>query len=68
MRPLRQAPLPPRERTFAQVFPWRNVRRAVMLLALIVVIVGMKRTAGRFLAGVTEWFGPIAPAKATSPR
>jgi hypothetical protein len=59
---------PPRERTFAQVFPWRNMRRALMLLALIGAIVGIKRSAGRFLADVTEWFGAPPPTRTSSPR
>jgi hypothetical protein len=57
----RQQRTPPRERTFAEVFPWRNIRRAVMLVFLIVAIVVIKRSAGRFLTRVGEMWGAPAP-------
>lgn len=54
----RQQRQPPRERTFAEVFPWRNIRRAVMLVLLIVAIVMIKRSTAPLLTRVTEMWGP----------
>lgn len=52
---------PPRERTFAELFPWRNIRRALMLVLLILAIVMMKRSAGPLLARMGEmWGSPIS--------
>lgn len=63
-RPLRPAP---RERTFAQLFPWRNVRKAMMLVLLIVAIVVIKRSTGGFFARLTELVGATnAPSPASS--
>jgi hypothetical protein len=55
-RPPRSAP---RERTFARVFPWRSVRRALMLLALIVAIVVIKRRMGDFLQQAGRLWSPL---------
>jgi hypothetical protein len=54
---------PPRERRFAELFPWRNVRLAVLLALLIAVIVAYKGVAGRYMSQLTDWFAPPAPAK-----
>lgn len=56
----------PRERTFAQLFPWRNLRRAFMLLVLIVGIVFIKRSMGRLLGNATQLWG--GPAVTPEPR
>jgi hypothetical protein len=55
---------PPPERTFAQLFPWRNVRRALLLTVTIVAIVMVKRSAGPLLQRVTELLDPAPPAAA----
>jgi hypothetical protein len=60
----RQQRSPPRERTFAELFPWRNIRRALMLVLLIVAIVMIKRSTGPWLARVSEMWGPTTPARA----
>lgn len=49
--------VPPRERTFAELFPWRNLRRALMLLMLIVAILVIKRSAGGFLGRMGDVWG-----------
>ena len=56
--PLERHKLPPRERTFAELFPWRNIRRALMLVLLIVAIVVIKRSTSSLLARVGEMWGP----------
>ena len=61
MSPERQQRSPPRERTFAQLFPWRNMRRAVMLVLLILAIVMIKRSTGPLLSRVGEMWGPPPP-------
>jgi len=55
-RPLRSAP---RERTFAQLFPWRSVRRALMLVVLIVAIIVIKMRMGAFLQQAGRLWSPL---------
>jgi hypothetical protein len=63
---------PPQERTFGQVFPWRNIRRALMLVLVILAIIMIKRSTGPLLARVGDtWGAPasVAPASGrTGPR
>jgi hypothetical protein len=54
----RERRLPPRERTFGELFPWRNIRRALMLVLLILGIFMIKRSTGPFLARIGEMWGP----------
>jgi len=53
-----------RERTFAQLFPWRNMRRVIMLVALIVGIIMIKRSMGPLLGRASQLWGPASPAPA----
>lgn len=64
-RPPRPAP---RERTFAQLFPWRSIRRAAMLVLLIVAIVVIKRRMGAFLQQAGRLWGPLTAPPAAAPR
>jgi len=66
MRPPRELGPPP-ERTFAELFPWRNVTRALMLVGLILAIVVVKRSAGGFLQRVTNLVAPPSPSAALAP-
>ena len=54
--------LPPQEKSFGQVFPWRNIRRAMMLVLLIVAIVVIKRSAQPMLQRVGQMWGSPGPA------
>jgi hypothetical protein len=47
----------PAEKTFAQLFPWRNIRRAMMLVLLIVGIVVIKRSAQPLLQRAGQMWG-----------
>jgi hypothetical protein len=47
----------PRERTFAELFPWRNMRRALMLVALIIAIVVIKRSMSPLLGRASQLWG-----------
>src|SRR4051812_43000280 len=58
-RPTRPSP---RERTFAELFPWRNIRRALMLVALIVAIVVIKRSMAPLLGRASQLWGLGSPA------
>lgn len=58
----------PRERTFAELFPWRSLRRAFMLVVLIVGIVIIKRSMARLLGTATQLWGPSAPETKPQPR
>jgi hypothetical protein len=66
-RPTRPSP---RERTFAELFPWRNIRRALMLVALIVAIVIIKRSMSPLLGRASQlWgLGSPPPAQPRDPR
>jgi hypothetical protein len=54
----------PRERTFAQLFPWRSLRRAFMLVVLIVGIIFIKRAMSRLLGNATQLWGSPTPSPA----
>jgi|SRR5450432_290528 len=60
--------LPPRERTFLELFPWRNILRAAMLLLLILAIVAMKRSTGPLLARLGQMWGSPGPSNASPTR
>jgi hypothetical protein len=51
---------PPQEKSFGQLFPWRNIRRALMLVLLIVAIFVIKRSAQPMLERVGQMWGPPA--------
>lgn len=55
----------PQEKSFGQLFPWRNIRRAMMLVLLIVGIVVIKRSAQPMLERVGQMWG--TPGRASSP-
>ena len=57
MAPERLHRPPPQEKSFGQVFPWRNIRRAMMLVLLIVAIVVIKRSAQPTLERVGQMWG-----------
>ena len=67
MPPERHTRPAPRERTFAEVFPWRNIRRALMLVLLILAIVMIKRSAGPWLARMGEMWGQPATRSTSTP-
>lgn len=54
----------PAEKTFGQLFPWRNIRRAMMLVLLIVGIVVIKRSAQPMLERAGQMWGSPRPAAA----
>lgn len=47
----------PQEKSFGQLFPWRNIRRAMMLVLLIVAIVIIKGSAQPMLERVGQMWG-----------
>jgi hypothetical protein len=59
--------LPPRERTFTELFPWRNLRRALMLVLLIVAILVIKRSTGGFLGRMGDLWGTTSAAAPGAP-
>ena len=56
---------PPQEKSFGQLFPWRNIRRAMMLVFLIVAIVIIKGSAQPMLERVGQMWGSPARAPAS---
>ena len=56
----------PRERTFAQVFPWRSIRKALMLVVLIIAIVVIKLRMGAFLQQAGRLWSPLTETPAPS--
>ena len=57
----------PRERSFAQLFPWRNLARALLLVVVILAIVAIKKSAAPLLSRVGELVGTPTGAP-SSPR
>jgi hypothetical protein len=49
---------PPRERTFWEVLPRRNFRRVLFLVAVLLVVLFLKRTGGGSLHNILNAFGP----------
>jgi hypothetical protein len=58
---------PPAERTFAQLFPWRNVARAMLLVVIILAIVAIQRSTGSLFSRVGELLGPPTPTPTPTP-
>jgi hypothetical protein len=52
---------PPPERTFWQLLPRRNLRRALLLLIAIVAVLAIKRTGGLSLDKIFERVAPAVP-------
>ncbi|HSS38881.1 MAG TPA: hypothetical protein VLT58_08940 [Polyangia bacterium] len=53
----------PRERSYWQLIPRRNFRLALLLIALIVGVVALKRTGGLSLGHMFDQFAPPVPAR-----
>jgi len=60
-RLIEQLPPPP-ERTFWQLLPRRNLRRALLLIIAIVAVIAIKRSGGLSLDRI---FQQVAPAGST---
>ncbi|HVY38777.1 MAG TPA: hypothetical protein VHM31_12615 [Polyangia bacterium] len=58
-----RARLNPRERSYWQLVPRKNFRLALLLLAVIVAIVALKRRGGTSLSHMFEAFAPPVPAQ-----
>jgi hypothetical protein len=58
---------PPQEKSFGQLFPWRNIRRAMMLVLLIVAIVVIKGSAQPMLERVGQMWGSPGRPPASVP-
>lgn len=54
---------PPPERTFWQLVPRRNLRRALLLIIAIVAVLAIKRTGGLSLNKMFEQFAPPVPTQ-----
>lgn len=57
-----RARLNPRERSYWQLVPRKNFRLALLLVALIVAIVALKRSGGMSLSHMFDAFAPPVPA------
>jgi hypothetical protein len=62
--PRRVEPGPPPERTFWELLPRRNFRRALLLLAALVAVIVIKLTGG---FSFSKMFDTIAPAPPPTP-
>jgi hypothetical protein len=58
---------PPPERTFWQLLPRRNFRRALLLIIAIVAVIAIKRTGGLSLDKVFDQVAPAAPTQPAAP-
>ena len=54
---------PPPERTFWQLLPRRNLRRALLLIIAIVAVLFIKRTGGLSLDKIFEQVSPAGPTQ-----
>jgi hypothetical protein len=61
-----QLPQPP-ERSFWQLVPRRNLRRALLLIIAIVAVIVIKRSGGLSLDGIFQQVAPVAPTPTTEP-
>ena len=52
---------PPPERSFWQLVPRRNLRRALLLIIAIVAVIAIKRSGGLSLDGIFQQVAPVAP-------
>ena len=59
---------PPPERTFWQLLPRRNLRRALLLIIAIVAVIAIKRSGGLSLDRIFQQVAPPAPRPATDPN
>ena len=62
-RLIEQLPPPP-ERSFWQLLPRRNLRRALLLIIAIIAVIAIKRSGGLSLDRI---FQQVAPAPTTAP-
>jgi hypothetical protein len=58
---------PPPERTFWQLLPRRNFRRALLLIIAIVAVIAIKRTGGLSLDKIFEQVAPPLPTQRSGP-
>jgi len=58
---------PPPERSFWQLVPRRNLRRALLLIIAIIAVIAIKRSGGLSLDGIFQQVAPVAPAPTTEP-
>ena len=58
---------PPPERSFWQLVPRRNLRRALLLIIAIVAVIAIKRSGGLSLDRIFQQVAPPAPAPTTQP-
>ena len=61
------APPPPPERTFWQLVPRRNLRRALLLIIAIIAVIAIKRSGRLSLDGIFQQVAPVAPTPTTDP-
>ena len=59
--PGRPPPAPPAERTFWQLLPRRNLRRAVFLIAALIAIIAIKRMGGFSFSRMFDGIAPVPP-------
>jgi hypothetical protein len=56
---------PPPERSFWQLLPRRNFRRALLLIIAIVAVLAIKRSGGLSLDKIFEQVAPAVPTQPT---
>jgi hypothetical protein len=58
---------PPPERSFWQLVPRRNLRRALLLIIAIIAVIAIKRSGGLSLDRIFQQVAPVAPTPTTEP-
>ena len=50
------------EKTYLALVPWRNLRRAVLLILALMAVVALKRSSGGFFSRILESVAPPSPS------
>ncbi len=58
---------PPPERSFWQLLPRRNFKRALLLIIAIVAVLAIKRSGGLSLDRIFEQVAPAVPTQSAAP-
>lgn len=66
-RLIEQLPPPP-ERSFWQLLPRRNLRRALLLIIAIVAVIAIKRSGGLSLDRIFQQVAPPGPMQSSDPN
>jgi len=56
--------VPPRERSYLSLVPWRNFRRVAFLILALMAVLAIKHSGGGFFRGLFDSVGGAPPSRA----